>query len=175
MVTEPLDLDDETQSWDRQEGESPQDYAAFRIYRDLPPTQRRMATVSERASISERQARQLAREWDWRERAGEWDDLLHRTEDHERLEAIRQMHLLHRSAGRQAMTKAMAALQTLQPGEMTPSTIARLMELGAKLERSTLIVSVEELQGFETDDDEAEDAWERIARELDPQRADDID
>jgi hypothetical protein len=171
MVTMPgvhdLDLPD-AEPWDRKPGEPTKAYGAFRIYRDLPAVQRRLETVAERASISGRQARILANKWDWRDRTDAWDDACHRTEDKERLEAIRQMHLLHRSAGRSAMQKALQALQQLSPGDMTPGNIARFIDLGAKLERSTLTISVEELQGIEVDDDESEDPWDRIARELDP-------
>ncbi len=95
-------------------------------------------------------------------------DACHRIDDRERLEAIRSMHELHRKAGRAALSKAVQALTQLQPEHMPPSVIARLLELGAKLERSTLIVSVEELQGVDLVDEEPDDPWERIARELDP-------
>ena len=166
-------LDDtvEVEPWDRQPGESTKFYGAFRIFRDLPPTQRRLATVGEQSHISERRCRSLAVEWNWRERADAWDDACHVVEDAERLEAIRQMHSTHRRAGRAAMVKALQALQYLAPDNLTPANIARLMELGAKLERSTLIVSVEELQGIEVEDEEADDPWDRIARELTPDDA----
>jgi len=169
VSTEVDELDlEESHPWDRLADEPTKEYAAFRIFRDLAPLQRKLITVAERAEISERQARILANKWDWRDRADAWDDAVHQTEDRERLEAIRQMHQLHRGAGRAAMSKALVGLQQLQPSELTPGTIARLMQLGAKLERDTLLVSVEEMQGFEEEDEEAEDAWERIARELDP-------
>jgi len=170
MIDTDFDLE-ESQPWDRLDGEPAKAYGAFRIYRDLPTVQRRLPTVAERAGVSERQCRVLASKWEWRERADAWDEVIHRTEDRERLEALRQMHQLHRAAGRAAMSKALTALQMLEPASMTAGTIARMMELGAKLERSTLIVSVEELQGLELeDDDESEDPWDRIARELDPNR-----
>lgn len=169
-LDELSDVDD-AQPWDRRPDEPANHYAAFRVYRDLPPVQRKWAKVAEKADISERQAKLLGNKWEWRERALEWDDMLHQTEDHERIEAIRQMHAIHRVAGRTAITKAMQALQLVRPEELTPGTIARLMQLGANLERDTLLVSVEELQGFEPEDEEAEDAWERIARELDPATA----
>lgn len=171
VSVEELELEVDGGVWERQEGESTKDYAAFRIYRDLPPLQRKLSTVAQRAEISERQARQLANEWNWRGRVEEWDDLVHQTEDRERLEAIRQMHQLHRAAGRSVMNKALQALQMLQPEQMSPGTIARMIQLGATLERDTLVTSVEELQGLEDEDDVVEDAWERIARELDPSNA----
>src|SRR5580765_187319 len=155
--------------WDRREGEPAKAYAAFRLYRDLPIPQRvNVASVAEAAGFSERRCRGLATEWQWRERAEAWDDACHRTEDVERLEAIRQMHAFHRQTGRAALVKAAQALQLLSPEDIGPAHIARLLDLGARLERSTLIVSVEELQGIEAYESDADDPWERIARELDP-------
>lgn len=165
---DPELLEDEARAWDRMTDEPLDAYASFRIFRDLNPLQRKLTKVAQDANISERQARVLAAKWDWRDRVAQWDDECHRIEDVERLESIRQMHKLHRSAGRLAISKAMQALQLLEPNEITPGTVARLLELGTKLERMTLLTSVEEMQGFEEEDEEAEDAWERIARELDP-------
>ncbi len=171
-LPEPHDFDlADTPVWERQHGEPTRAYAAFRIFRDLSPAQRNLATVAQQVNCSERRARHWAQEWSWRERAGAWDDACHRTEDQERLDAIRSMHAVHRRTGRAAIDKAMQALSLVEPEHIPVSTIARLIELGAKLERSTLIVSVEELQGIEVEDEETEDPWERIARELDPHNA----
>lgn len=169
----PIEADFDMQAvepWDRQPDEPSKAYAAFRLFRDLTPSQRaNVAAIAERAGVSERLCRQYAAEWQWRERADAWDDVCHRLEDAERLDAIRQMHAVHRRAGRVALTKAVAALNILSPENMTASQIARMLELGAKLERSTLIVSVEELQGLDIEEDEDEDdPWERIARALAP-------
>jgi hypothetical protein len=172
---EPHDFDlPDTPAWERQKDEPTRAHAAFRIYRDTPPAQRNLEAVAEQVGASYRRARTWAQEWDWRGRADAWDDACHRIEDGERLEAIRSMHSLHRKAGRAAVVKALQALQLVQPDDIAPATIARWLELGAKLERSTLIVSVEELQGIETIDDDSEDPWERIARELDPAQAADL-
>jgi hypothetical protein len=166
-----LDLDENAPAWERQPNESTDLYAAFRIFRDQPAHQRNIAKVAEQISLSPRRAREWAVDWNWRERAAQWDDACHRIEDQERLEAIRSMHKMHRSAGRAAIVKAMQALQQLTPDQLTVGAIARFLDLGAKLERSTLIVSVEELQGIEVDEDEVEDPWERIAAELDPHQS----
>jgi hypothetical protein len=168
-----VDYQTEASAWDRRGGEPTKAYAAFRIYRDLAPTQRTLAAVAERSGFSERRCRYLASTWDWRERADEWDDECHQIEDRERLELIRSMHATHRRAGRAAVVKAIQALQKMQADDLTPGQAARLLELGAKLERTTLLVSVEELQGLDTfDEEDEEDPWERIARELDPNRGD---
>jgi hypothetical protein len=153
--------------WERQAGEWARAHVAFRLFRDLSPAERRIETVAEQTQMSERQVRAWAARWDWRDRAEAWDDERYRIEDQERLDAIRQMHANHRQAGRAAMFKALQALNTLDPTAMPAGAVARLLELGARLERNTLLVSVEELQGVE-EDEAAEDPWERIARELDP-------
>jgi hypothetical protein len=166
---EPHDFDlPETPPWERQVREPARQYGAFRLYRDLPAHQRDIAKVAGQVKISERRCREWAVQWDWRGRADAWDDACHRIEDAERLEAIRSMHAVHRKAGRVALSKAVQALSQLDPAEMPVGAIARLLALGAKLERDTLIVSVEELQGLEPVEEEVEDPWERIARELDP-------
>jgi hypothetical protein len=165
------DLGD-TQPWDRQVKEPSRPYAAFRLFRDLPPHQRRLDKIAEQAEVQPRTARQWAQEWAWWDRAQAWDDACHAIDDGERLDAIRAMHKIHRQAGRAAVVKAIQALNQLRPESMPPVLIARLLDLGAKLERSTLIVSIEELQGLEELVEADEDPWERIARELDPRNTD---
>lgn len=158
----------ETPAWERQVGEPAKVHGAFRLYRDMPAHKRSLAKVAEEAKVSERRAQQWAVEWDWRARADAWDETCHKIEDAERLEAIRAMHAVHRRAGRAAMFKALQALDRLDPADMPVGAVARLLALGAKLERDTLVVSVEELQGVESYEDETDDPWDRIARELDP-------
>jgi hypothetical protein len=159
-----------TQPWDRQPDEPATGYEAFRVFRDLTPSQRtNISAVADQAGMTGQECLALASAWQWRERAEAWDDVCHRIDDAERLDAIRQMHAVHRRAGRAALSKAVQALNNLSPEVMTPSQIARLLELGARLERSTLIVSVEELQGLDVEEvEDVDDPWERIARELDP-------
>jgi hypothetical protein len=162
----------EHDEWDRQAGEQTRYYSAFRLYRDLAPharTHEGMTAVAQATGLTERRCRQIAQRWRWRERCEAWDDACHRIEDRQRLDAIREMHELHRTAGRKAIIVAMTALDSLDQGgrrqEMNVTQIARLMALGAKLERDTLLTSVEELQGIDEADAE-DDPWERIAREL---------
>ena len=158
--------------WDRQDAEPSRACAAFRLFKDSSPTQRSFSGIVEASGYSERRLRELGVTWEWKERVAAWDEARHHIEDTERLDAIRSMHAIHRQAGRAALDKAVRALLALDVADMTPGTIARMMELGAKLERSTLIVSVEELQGIEVEaDEEDESPWERIARELDPATA----
>jgi hypothetical protein len=165
---EANDYDLETaMPWDRQPHEPARAYEAFRLYRDMPPVHRKLQDLEEKTGLSYSRLRAFVARWEWRDRANAWDEACHKVEDKERLEAIRSMHAIHRQAGRAALAKAVQALSYLQAEAMPPSVIARLLELGAKLERSTLITSVEELQGIEIADEDEDDPWERIARELD--------
>lgn len=170
QTTDTIEVEESIEVWDHQPNEPARGYAAFRLYRDTAPMQRNMAQLAESLNLSERRIRLWAQQWQWRERADAWDDACHQLEDRERLEAIREMHSVHRKAGRRVIEKALNALDQLDVNEINPSTIARLIEIGAKLERQTLIVSVEELQGVEFAD-ESDDPWDRIARELDPNQS----
>lgn len=161
-------VDDDHAEWERLPGEPTKAHAAFRVYRDMPAHQRRLEDVATNLDCNYRTVRLWAKQWSWRSRADAWDDACHRVEDAERLAAIRQMHAVHRRAGRAATVKAVQALSLIAPEDIPVAQAARLLELGSKLERTTLLVSVEELQGIEAGGDEEEDPWERIARELDP-------
>lgn len=103
--------------------------------------------------------------YDWKDRAAAWDDATHRIDDARRLEAIRTMHDLHQRAGRAILTKALSALSAVEPRDIPPYAAARLLELGARLERDTVVVSVETLQGVVPTPEE--DPWAAVERELD--------
>jgi hypothetical protein len=172
-LPDPTDFDlGDRQVWDREPTESSRAYAAFRIYRDLSPMQRRLDAVADQSGLSLTRIQRLSSDFNWRDRTTAWDDACHRIEDKERLDAIRSMHAIHRKTGRAALMKGLGAMSKLDDEHMPASVAVRLIELGAKLERQTLIVSVEELQGVELESgDDVEDPWERIARELDPATA----
>jgi hypothetical protein len=163
-VTDELEHD-ERDPWARRPDEHARAYDGFRTFRDLGTT-RTIPPAAELAGVREDTARKWSARYDWHERATAWDDEVHRIEDRERLEAIRTMHQNHRRAGRAAMLKALQALDHLQPQNIPAGAAARLLDLGSRLERQTLTVSVEDLQGLADDEEVAEDPFERIAREL---------
>jgi hypothetical protein len=149
--------------WERQTNEPGRAYAAFRVLRDTAPSQRRLEAVAAEAHVSSRSVRYWASKWDWWDRVEAWDDECYRVDDQERLDAIRTMHANHRRAGRALLMKALASFNGVEATEIPLPVAARLLDLGARLERSTLIVSVRELQGAEA---EVEDSWDRLAAEL---------
>lgn len=157
-------MDDPRQPWDRQANESPRAYAMFRRFRDLGPLRDLSMLVDVDGGVRKSTLLEWSGRNDWKDRASAWDDATHRLDDARRLEAIRGMHDLHQRAGRAILTKALSALSAVQPEEIPPYAAARLLELGARLERSTLVVSVEELQGVQPPPEE--DPWAAVAREL---------
>lgn len=157
--------DDDMPPWERRPGEHGRAYTGFRAFRDLGPT-RTLEPIAAVVGANPDTVRRWSSRYDWFERAEMWDDELHRVEDRDRLEAIRQMHANHRRAGRAAMLKALQALERLPAEHIPAGAAARLLDLGARLERDTLTVSVEDLQGLVSEEDVPEDPWERIARVL---------
>jgi hypothetical protein len=156
---------DPRQPWDRRPTESPRAYGYFRRFRDLGPLRQLDVLIEPDNHVTKQTLVKWQRYHDWRDRARAWDDEVHRLEDQHRLESIRTMHDRHQRAGRAALMKGLAALANVEPADIPPYAAARLLELGARLERDTLVVSVEELQGIppmkETD------PWDEVARELD--------
>ena len=158
-------MTDEHEPWERRPDERSRAYEAFRTYRDAGAA-RLVEPVADVAGVSLRCVQRWSAHFAWRERAEAWDDRCHQVEDRERLEAIRTMHANHQRAGRAVMTKALAALQSIPVDRIPASAAARLLELGARLERTTLTTSVEELQGLTPEGQVVEDPWDVIAREL---------
>lgn len=103
----------------------------------------------------------------WVTRARDWDDHSYRIADAARLDALRDMHRNHQLAGRVALAKAVAALQRIDVADISAAAAVRLLDVGARLERSTLATSLSELHGVEPFEPESdEDPWDVIAREL---------
>jgi hypothetical protein len=160
------DLDADLPGWERQPREPSRAYAAFRRFRDLGPSRAPHLVVE--ASDGDLRPHTVARwqrDWHWTRRAREWDDHLYRVEDEARLDALRTMHRSHALTGRYVVAKALGALQRVDDADISPSSAARLIEVGARLERSTLVQSVADLQGIDREA-VAEDPWDVIAREL---------
>ena len=159
--------DDEREPWERESSETRRAYESFRAFRDLGPG-RSLRALTE-TPIGRRVPAHVERwcaRWQWRRRADAWDDEHDRLDDAARLEAIRQMHRSHQLAGRVALSKALAVLQHLQPADIPAGAAVRLLDIGSRLERQMLSVSVAELQGQTSPVEHVDDPWDVIAREL---------
>lgn len=157
--------DEPDEPWSRRPAESARAYEAFRRFRDLGPL-RKPNDVASMVGVDPRSCRRWAYKNDWDERANAWDDEVHAVADRTRIEAIRTMHEQHARTARAAIGKALSVINAVPEGRMPPGAAVRLLELGLRVERETLTISVEELQGVSSAVAPAEDPWDQIAREL---------
>ena len=132
------------QPWERQDGETPKQYEAFCVYRDMktirdPNSKRSIRLVSEQLGKSEGLLERWSSANNWVERVDAWDmdqeRIAREIAQKEAMEEIRKMRKRHAEAGKFAQIKAIRALNRTPDDEIKPSDAARLLEAGTKLER----------------------------------------
>lgn len=130
-----------TEPWERQEGETPKQFEAFTVYRDLGE-ERSHVKVAEKLSKSV----QLISRWssanNWVKRVAAWDNEQDRLLRLEQIKDIKKMRKRHADTGTLMVAVAQKALQKMiDPKtkelreDITSNEIARLVEVGSKLER----------------------------------------
>lgn len=127
--------------WERQEGETSKQFEAFVIYRDMGE-ERSLQKVANQLAKS----RQLLTRWssanNWVERCRAWDNEQDRLLRLEQLKDIKKMRKRHADTGTLMVAVAQKALKKMIDPEtkqlkddVTANEIARLVEVGSKLER----------------------------------------
>ena len=125
----------ERDPWERRPHESAQAYAAFRAYRDLGPG-RKLDDVE--TDVKARTLKRWRAEQGWEARCRAWAAECHHQEDQRRLEAIRSMDEFHTKTARVLVQAGLRALQRFGD-DLTPHQVARFVDLGTRLERSTML------------------------------------
>lgn len=133
------------QIWERRPGESARAYAAFCMYRDLPPRERSLTRVAEdiaKASTKQRHVASIRRrlsdwssKWNWVERAAAWDEERDRIARQAQIEAIKEMRERHASEAMMLQKKALDRLRAMDARELAPNDVLRYLIEAAKLER----------------------------------------
>lgn len=127
--------------WERQENETPKQFEAFVIYRDMGE-ERSLQNVANQLAKS----RQLLTRWssanNWVERSRAWDNEQDRLLRIEQIKDIKKMRKRHADTGTLMVAVAQKALQKMiDPktkelrDDITANEISRLVEVGSKLER----------------------------------------
>lgn len=127
--------------WERQEGETPKQFEAFVKYRDMGEDRSLQKVANELAK-----SRQLLTRWssanNWVERCRAWDNEQDRLLRLEQVKDIKKMRKRHADTGTLMVAVAQKALQKMiDPKtkelreDITSNEIARLVEVGSKLER----------------------------------------
>lgn len=122
--------------WERQDGETPKQFEAFVVYRDMGE-ERSLSKVAQHLS----KTKQLLTRWssanNWVERCAAWDREQDRILRQEQIKDIKKMRKRHADVANAMIGAATKGLKELlkHPEEMKPNDVARLVEVASKLER----------------------------------------
>jgi hypothetical protein len=176
-MEEPTDiLDPEPESpehpWLQQVGESAKAFDAFSRYRDLL-AKRTFEAVARQLQCSGANVRRWALQWNWADRVWAYDSYLDEQDRSEQVRERREMRKRQAHLGVTMQSIAAQGLKELQdrmqqklPLNLEPSDIARMMDVGARLERGARgedtahmytniqVVIAESLQELDPDDDD---------------------
>lgn len=140
---QPLHLAVDREPWDRQPGESNRQYTRFIVFRDLG----RMRNLKQAVEmlhgvgdngVSYRTLMQYAYEYRWTERAEAHDRAQDMLEIARLTQLRNEMFSRHRRLASGLLGKAVAALQQLQPADMSPLDVVRFIKYGAEIESRAL-------------------------------------
>ncbi|HQK35170.1 MAG TPA: hypothetical protein PK074_10615 [Spirochaetales bacterium] len=123
--------------WERQPYESSKAYAAFCIYRDLG-TERSLDKALAAANKKPTNRRHWARwmdKYNWLERARAYDDYLERKKREEKEKAILEMAERHARLAMAFQQRVAERLREINPSELSPSDMAKWLDVATKLER----------------------------------------
>ena len=123
--------------WERLPSESSKAYAAFCIYRDMGP-KRSIEKVQKKVGKKSGYLRHLYRwssKYNWFERAKAYDDYIEKKKREENEKAILEMAERHVKLAMAFLLKIAQALQQIDPAQLSPSDMAKWLEIATKLER----------------------------------------
>ena len=124
----------DTEPWERQSREGPRAWEAFQCYRDLGPN-RTLRQVTEALGKSMSTIQKVSMTHNWTARVDAWDREQDRQLRQAQAKAIQEMRVLHADTGNALLRKAVKALKDIPLEEIKAGDVARLVEVGAKLER----------------------------------------
>lgn len=129
---------DTPKPWERQPDETPKQYEAFCVYRDMG-TNRTLEKVGQHLGKSATLMERWSSKNQWVNRVTAWDDERERIEretaQKQQLEDIKKMRKRHAAIATQMIVKASMALQQIPPEEVKAADISRMVDVASKLER----------------------------------------
>ena len=120
--------------WERQEGETPKQFEAFVVYRDLGD-ERSLSKVAEKLNKSNTLIGRWSGLNNWVERVAAWDAEQDRILRAEQIKEIKRMRKRHADIAYAGLIKAAQALKEIPLVEIKASDISRLIDTCSKLER----------------------------------------
>lgn len=127
----PFDLDREI--FERQRGESQQAWEAWVNYRDME--KRSLRALAKTLSKSDSLMVRWSTIWRWQERTVEWDNHLDKVYRDTRTKAQKKMAENHAKLGQAIQVKVAQRLNNLNPDDIEPGQISKLVDVAVKIER----------------------------------------
>ena len=119
--------------WERQHGETPKQWEAFVVYRDME--NRSLRKVADALSKSGALIDRWSSANNWVERVAAWDDEKDRIARQEQIKDIRKMRDRHAKGAQAMFTKALQGLKELKPEELSARDIVSMFAESVKAER----------------------------------------
>jgi hypothetical protein len=127
--------------WERQEGDSVRSHEAFRIYSNLPPSERSLAKTAEICGKRLNQMLAWSAAHDWVFRTAAWDHEQERVANAARLEAIKRISQQKVEIGAMMLAEVRARIPSAAKSlERSPRALALWAEVGTKLIREGLAI-----------------------------------
>lgn len=153
--------DNDREAWERQPGESGPAFEAFAAYRDMGE-KRTISAVAKQLNKSGTLCHRWKLRYDWRARADAYDASIAEEARREAISKRKEMQKRHIKISMQLQAKALEALKSMQPAEMTPKDIKEFLRLATELERMNREESIQQ-QTLQLRRDEFEYKKERDA------------
>ena len=133
------DSAEDSEYWDRLPEESSKAWFAFKTYLHLGPT-RSLSKVRRELDKEYGYIKQLEKwssHYSWVGRARAWDRHIDEARQKEYIGAIKEMAQRQAQLGRELQDKAQEGLQKLDVSALKPADLVKLLDVGAKIERSS--------------------------------------
>ena len=120
--------------WERQPGEGEKPWEAFVTYRDMGG-KRSNRLVAEKLGKSETIINRWSSQWNWVDRLAAWSNEQDRIIRESQIAEIAEMRKRHAELAVAMIEKAKAALELMEPEELSAVTLAKFVDAAVKIER----------------------------------------
>ena len=128
----------EVEMWEQQPEETFGAWEAFYTYREMGPLRTHARVAAKLGKVSKAQIDDWSSRWAWRDRVRAWNIHIDRQIQEARSEMIREMRDRHAKLGRKLLDKFMERVDSLDPSDIPPGSLDRMLKAGAEIERSAV-------------------------------------
>jgi hypothetical protein len=129
-----VSAEETTPPWERQPGETKKSWEAFAIYRDML-SDRTLRKTAQQLNKNLTTIADWSKKFEWVSRVEKYDSYLDKETRKKREKEIVDMKDRHAKLATAMLAKAAKALQAIPDDEIKPQDVARMIEVGSKLER----------------------------------------